>query len=236
MSKVVDHVFSVVLIGEYNVFHHLPPSLESFGLLNSDDIKRVKVERVSPGDVALTLPWGALRVEAVSESTNRLMITLTDLSAKSLFRDFVVSLLNYNDTARPYALGLNPAVYVSHATREEWDNFGDTMTPKEQWLDLLGSSKSRAGMNGIQIKIESVFEPAFESSLSEPCLNLSLKPVNHTSKAEKVDFCTEITSNYHFNLGDDNCTERAITTFDKYFETIFSAAEENALAIVKRFS
>lgn len=233
--KVRDTNFSVVLIGKFNNLHHLPDNLLQMGLINENDKENTDVEYVSPAELQISLPWGNLRTEPTRNTQNRLSIFLTDLSSITLFRDFVFSLLDYNDTANPTIMGINYKSWITHQTQEEWNNFGDALTPKSQWLDLFGKEDSRAGMTNISMRIESALEPVIENAEEQPQLNISILPVRGT-KDKDYEFCTECILNYHFPLGKSGSMENAKITIEKYFDEIFKLGPQNIKGIVESFS
>jgi hypothetical protein len=237
--KVLEKNFSVVALGRFNVLHHIPENLVNMGLLNSEDLALTNVDYVSTSDIQLALPWGHLKVDPLSQDANRLSVLLRDYSAKVIFKDFVYSLLNYNDTSVPHGMGINHTIWIQHENRKDWDNFGHALTPKESWLELFGKNDSKAGMNEVSIKISSILQPTFKSEFDDPELNISLKPVKRIQLDDHirdVDYCTECRLNYHFPLDEKNSILNAINTLDAYFDKLFDSGESEMTNLVRKFS
>ncbi|EKA7379949.1 TPA: hypothetical protein ACMDO2_000707 [Vibrio parahaemolyticus] len=233
---VIDKHFSVVLLGQFNALHHLPENLLRMGLLNSDDAELTKIDIITPSDIQLELPWGHLRVEPTGPDSNRLSISLNDYSAYTLFRDFLVSIVNYNDTAAPYVMGFNHRFWVQHPTRNAWDNFGDCLTPKQSWLEVFEREGGRAGMNELSMKIDAILEPVFVSDQRAPELNISIKPVKHTPDGVEREFCTECGLNYHFRLGEVDSVQNTLNTIERYFDEIFHGGQPTITKLIEKFS
>ncbi|HBC3493288.1 TPA: hypothetical protein KDY87_000604 [Vibrio parahaemolyticus] len=234
--KVAEKNFSVVLLGKFNVLHHIPENLEAMGLLNSADKASTQINFVSAADIQLSLPWGHLRIDPATRETNRLSIFLSEPSLYTIFKDFVIALLNYNDTAMPYVMGINHRIWITQSSQRDWDHFGDCLTPKEAWLELFGTENSRAGMNEVSMKIDSVFEPTFSSDQKAPELNVSIKPVTHLPDGKEQKFCSECALNFHFPLDLKNNIGSAFEIMEVHFDELFHSGEARIAQIVERFS
>ena len=226
---------TVVLLGEFNVLHHQPEKLLKYGLINQEDFDLSKISILSLSQMHIDLSWGKLLVEAVDNKTFRLSACLFDMSCLTLFNDFVKSLINYNDTATPYVIGLNFLFLLQHKNKKEWDEFGHALTPKTTWKNIFPTNDSHFGMNNISIKIDSIFKPTFASEERDPELNISLKPIDVTPHGDTIKYGTECGMNYHFPLDINNASLSAMDIFDKYFLSLQKDSEIKIRKIIEEF-
>ncbi|EPJ46729.1 MAG: hypothetical protein OFPII_18200 [Osedax symbiont Rs1] len=215
---------SIVLIGGFNPLNYTPDWLHQFGLISQKDKDNHTIVDVSLDHIIVELTWCTIKVVRTPNS-DKLNLTLTDDSSITKFKDLIFSIVEFSDTTKMSAIGLNFNRTIQHSSTDEWHAFGNRLTPKSIWLDAFADIQKQSGMRKISIVIHDIY-PSLDDGINEsPELNIEVRPLFSDSNGTILENASIITLNYHFSISNDSNISYIKDVLDTYLYRLNSETD-----------
>jgi len=148
-----------VLLGSFNPTIFQPLWLKKTGLFRDEEVDTAEIKIIHKEICVFTISEIQFRIEK-----DRFQISSSNASKFELSRDLVIGIFSILEHTPVEKMGINTDGHFSMDSKEDWNNLGDTLVPKEPWVDLLDKPGMRSVLlegknpscsNGyIRIKVE----------------------------------------------------------------------------------
>jgi hypothetical protein len=147
-----DHVpaldilgLNVIVVGAFNPSILQPSWLASKQLLRREEAEAAEVEVITREVAIFSTEMFELAV-----TLDRLQVGAVEAPSYDLVRDLVVGIFRFLPETPVRAMGINRNAHYRVETEEVWHAFGNKLTPKEIWSDIL----EKPGMRSLIVQGE----------------------------------------------------------------------------------
>lgn len=130
---------SIVFVGDFNPKIFQPAWFSANNLIREKEAEDAKIEIVHPTIVVFKLDW--LNVQITSDQF--LMLT-TQEPYYEVLRDLVLGTFRLLVHTPIRMMGININMHFQMGSTKEWHKFGNMLTPKEPWTDILKNPGMRS--------------------------------------------------------------------------------------------
>ncbi len=123
---------SIVLIGDFNPKIFQPIWFSSEGLIKKNEAEEAKIVTVHPEICVFQLEWLQLEV-----TRNRFVVQTSQEPYFEILRDLAYGTFELLHHTPLKQLGINYNAQYRVKSEKEWHEFGDKITPKNIWNDIL---------------------------------------------------------------------------------------------------
>ncbi len=123
---------SIVVLGNFNPAIFSPAWFRLNNLIGQREADEAQVQMIVPPAAIFSTDWLSVQV-----TQDRLVLATVMPQEFERLRDTAVGVMTILSQTPIQALGINKESHWTSASRENYDEFGDTLIPKKPWSDVL---------------------------------------------------------------------------------------------------